>query len=142
MTNRYRDVAGKLRCRECNGYVIEQERCKKCRNKKQAAREAARKEEERQERLQKEWALSEWWTDENLRRLRAYCRAYVALKGYESKKEFAEAYPIECAKDQPVWYWFNREQWARKCSRRKYGGFLEDMEGRLDELRYWSRRKQ
>ena len=128
MTNRYKDVAGKLRCRECNGYVIEQEQCKKCRNRKQAAREAARKEKERKERLAKETAWSEAATLSGYLRLRAYCKAYVSQETHEDKLGFKTAYSIEAAKDYPAGWW-------KRCHAGAWKNVMFEKHENSDELR-------
>jgi hypothetical protein len=54
MAKRYTDETGRVRCGTCDGYVVADKKCKKCRNKKlklkaedRAAREATEREAER-----------------------------------------------------------------------------------------------
>ena len=100
MSCRYEDSTGRLRCRKCNGYVINGERCKKCRNRKRAAREAAKAEEKHQLHLAKKEEESRniaAWRDGQIN---WYKNEVLSRKGAERIK-FFERHPLAniCAWD-------------------------------------------
>lgn len=100
MDCRYEDSTGRIRCRKCNGYVVNGERCKKCRNRKRAARESAQAEEKHQLHLAKqeeEGRVETWWRDAQVN---WYKNEVLSREGAE-RIRFFKMHPLDkiCAWD-------------------------------------------
>lgn len=93
MSGRYKDDDGRLRCLDCDGYVVEGKPCRKCANAAKAAREAdraAHRAAEAEARRVKEADNRRRWRQSVLR---AHVDAVLSRKGAE-RKRYMDAHPL------------------------------------------------